>query len=261
MFLIQILKIEHQKLKKQPSKMAIFLKANWENIIMANYQIDPEILEPFLPKGVEIDLFNGKAYVSLVGFMFKKTKLFNIPIPFLGTFEEINLRFYVVRKEGNQIKRGVVFINETIPYPIVAWMANKLYKEHYTVVPTKHEITKVDTVIKVNFEWRLNKQWNRIYVEASNESAAMKKDTLEQFIYEHYYGYTKIDAEQTEEYKLQHPSWKTNNVLNYKIDCDFTAMYGDSFSVLNFTEPEAVFIADGSLVKVEWKRTRLKFFK
>jgi len=51
--------------------------------------------------------------------MFKKTKLFNIPIPKFGTFEEINLRFYVVRKENNTLKREVVFINETIPYSIV----------------------------------------------------------------------------------------------------------------------------------------------
>jgi uncharacterized protein YqjF (DUF2071 family) len=57
-----------------------FLKANWENIIMANYEIDPKILLPFLPKGVELDLYNGKAYMSLVGFMFKKIKLFNVPI-------------------------------------------------------------------------------------------------------------------------------------------------------------------------------------
>jgi uncharacterized protein YqjF (DUF2071 family) len=88
---IQIQKTEHQKLKKQTSKMAKFLKANWENIIMANYVIDPKILVPFLPKGVELDLFNGKAYISLLGFMFKKTKLFNIPIPYIVTFEEINL--------------------------------------------------------------------------------------------------------------------------------------------------------------------------
>ncbi|WP_310377373.1 DUF2071 domain-containing protein [Flavobacterium sp.] len=241
--------------------MAIFLKANWENIIMANYEIDPKILEPFLPKGVELDLFEQKCYVSLVGFMFKKTKLFSIPIPYLGTFEEINLRFYVIRKESNQIKRGVVFINETIPYPIVAWMANKLYKEHYTVVPTKHEITNVNNTKKVNFEWLLNKKWNRIYVEASNESKEMKKDTLEQFIYEHYYGYTKIDQNKTEEYKLQHPSWNTYKVLNHKIDCDFEAMYGKAFSVLNQTKPEAVFIAEGSSVNVEWKRNRLNFDK
>jgi hypothetical protein len=51
--------------------------------------------------------------------MFKKTKLFNVPIPHFK-LEEINLRFYVVRKEGDTVKRGVVFINETIPYPIVA---------------------------------------------------------------------------------------------------------------------------------------------
>ena len=122
--------------------MVLFLKANWEQIIMANYEIDPEVLKPFLPKGVEIDLFNNKCYISLVGFMFKNTKIFNIPIPFFGNFEEINLRFYVVKKEKNKIKRGVVFINETIPYPIVAWVANKLYKEHYTVVPTKHQFKK-----------------------------------------------------------------------------------------------------------------------
>ena len=239
--------------------MAIFLKANWENIIMINYEIDPKILIPFLPKGVEIDLFNGKCYISLVGFMFKKTKLFNIPIPWFGTFEEINLRFYVVRKENSQIKRGVVFINETIPYPIVAWMANKLYKEHYTVVPTKHEINYQDKSKKIKFEWLLNKKWNSIYVESSNESSAMKQDTLEKFIYEHYYGYTKINENKTEEYKLQHPSWETNEVLNYKIDCDFEAMYGKSFSVLNQTKPEAVFVAEGSQVAVEWKRTKLIF--
>jgi uncharacterized protein YqjF (DUF2071 family) len=237
--------------------MTIFLKANWENIIMANYEIDPEILIPFLPKGVELDLYEGKAYASLVGFMFKKTKLFNVPIPHFGTFEEINLRFYVVRKEGDTVKRGVVFINETIPYPIVAWMANKLYKEHYTVVPTKHEIRRETKSQKVEFKWLLNKKWNSIYVEATTDAKVMKSQSLEKFIYQHYYGYTKVDQNNTEEYKLQHPSWLVNQVLDYKIDCDFTAMYGDSFSVLNTTKPEAVFIAEGSSVGIEWKRNRL----
>jgi uncharacterized protein len=115
--------------------MAIFLKAKWENIIMANYKVEPAILIPYLPKSVELDLYNGKAYVSLVGFMFKETKLFNIAIPWLGTFEEINLRFYVVRKEINKMKRSVVFVNETIPYKAVAWMSNKLYKEHLQLYP------------------------------------------------------------------------------------------------------------------------------
>ena len=240
--------------------MALFLKANWENIIMANYEIDPKILIPFLPKGVELDLFNGKCYISLVGFMFNNTKLFNIPIPFFGNFEEINLRFYVKRTEENNItKRGVVFINETIPYPIVAWVANKLYNEHYTVVPTKHKIVEENSLKKVKFEWLLNKKWNSIAVTSSIASEKMKRNSLESFIYEHYYGYTKIGENETEEYKLQHPSWKISEVMDYTIDCDFEAMYGKSFAVLNQTKPEAVFIADGSAVGIEWKRTKINF--
>jgi uncharacterized protein YqjF (DUF2071 family) len=239
--------------------MSIFLKANWENIIMANYVIDPKILQPFVPKGVELDLFDGKCYVSLVGFMFKNTKLFNIPIPYFGTFEEINLRFYVRRKEGNSIKRGVVFINETIPYPIVAWIANKLYKEHYTVVPTRHKIETNASRAKIHFEWLLDKKWNHIYVEAKTAAVEMKQNSLEKFIYEHYYGYTKVGENKTEEYKLQHPSWLVHKVVDYKIKCDFKKMYGDSFSVLNNKEPDAVFIAKGSAVAIEWKRNRLNF--
>jgi uncharacterized protein YqjF (DUF2071 family) len=238
--------------------MALFLKANWENIIMANYEIDPKLLIPFLPKGVELDLFNGKCYISLVGFMFKNTKLFNIQIPFFGNFEEINLRFYVKRKDGTVLKRGVVFINETIPYPIVAWVANKLYNEHYTVVPTKHEIIQESLFKKVKFEWLLNKKWNSIAVTTATIFEKMKPNSLESFIYEHYYGYTKISENKSEEYKLQHPSWKISEVFEYKIDCDFEAMYGKSFSVLNQSEPEAVFIADGSAVGIEWKRTQIK---
>ena len=99
-----------------------FLSAQWENLIMANYEVNPDILRPYLPRGVELDFYNNKTYVSLVGFMFNKTSLFKIPIPFLGTFEEINLRFYVKKVDGNTNKRGVVFINETVPYKMVAWL-------------------------------------------------------------------------------------------------------------------------------------------
>ena len=240
--------------------MAVFLKANWEHIIMANYEIEPEILSPYLPKGVSLDLYEGKAYISLVGFMFKNTKLFNIPIPVLGSFEEINLRFYVIRKEPDgKIKRGVVFINETIPYKIVAWIANKLYKEHYTVIPTKHKIRTTTTNQKIKFQWLLNEKWNSIYVEAATATEVMKENSLEKFIYEHYYGYTKINEQKTEEYQLQHPSWNVHKVNDFRINCDFEAMYGASFSVLNQTKPTAVFIAEGSSVKVNWKRTKINF--
>jgi uncharacterized protein len=226
---------------------------------MANYAIDPIILEPYLPKGVELDLYKGKGMISLVGFIFKNTKLFNVPIPYLGTFEEINLRFYVLRKEGDKIKRGVVFINETIPYKVVAWMANKLYKEHYTTIPTKHTIYINEHTKEIKYEWLKDNKWNSIALETSTTNEAMQEGSFEQFIFEHYYGYTKIREDATEEYRLHHPSWRINTIKTCKIDCDFKSMYGNDFEILNSTIPTAVLIAEGSNVEVEWKRNRLNF--
>jgi uncharacterized protein YqjF (DUF2071 family) len=49
-----------------------FLKAEWRKLIIANYVVDQKLLEPHVPFGTELDLWEGKCYVSLVGFMFLK---------------------------------------------------------------------------------------------------------------------------------------------------------------------------------------------
>ncbi len=237
--------------------MTNFLQAKWENIIMANYAVPINVLKPYLPKGIEIDTYQDTAYLSLVGFLFKNTRLFKIPIPKLGTFEEVNLRFYVYRKEGNELKRGVVFINETVPYKPVAWLANKLYKEHYTAVKTKHNWQINDSSKKINYQWLVNKQWNSISIEAENKTLPMTKNSFEEFIFEHYYGYTKVNASITEEYKINHPSWYINKVTATKIECDFEANYGSDFAFLNKVTPTSVFMAEGSAIEVKWKRIKI----
>ena len=232
-----------------------FLSARWENLIMANYEVDPDVLTAYLPKGIELDYYNNKTYVSLVGFMFKKTSLFNIPIPFLGTFEEINLRFYVKRVEGDTIKRGVVFINETVPYKLVAWLANKLYKEHYIAIPTKNVIEVANATKNIRYEWKINNAWNHLAVNATKANQPMVPESIEEFIFEHYYGYTKINNQLSQEYKVNHPRWFVNKVIDYSIHCDFEYMYGNDFSFLNNRQPGSVIIAEGSPVTVKWKRT------
>ena len=233
-----------------------FLKARWENLIMANYSIDPTILLPYLPAGVELDLYDGKAYVSLVGFMFKRSRIFNIPIPFMGTFEEVNLRFYVKRKVDGTYRRGVVFINETVPYKPVAWLANKLYKEHYIAIPTKHQITSGPQIKSVRYDWKVGHSWNHIEVNASTAPREMLRGSLEEFIFEHYYGYTRLSLSESQEYKINHPRWQVNDVIDSMIHCDFEKMYGPAFSTLNNQPADAVIIAEGSDISVDWQRKK-----
>ena len=232
-----------------------FLKANWENLIMANYEVDPSILKPFLPKGLELDFHNDKTYVSLVGFMFKKTSLFGIPIPFFGSFEEINLRFYVRRVEGEEFKKGVVFINETVPFKIVALLANKLYKEHYISIPTKNTIDIAEHK-HINYQWKMKDKWNSITVQSAINRDKIALSSIEEFIFERYFGFTKLSPSRTQEYRIHHPKWMTNKILNSNIDCDFGTMYGDAFSNLNNQAPSSIIMAEGSQVSVNWKRNQ-----
>jgi uncharacterized protein len=230
-----------------------FLKASWENLIMANYEVEPAILQPYLPNGVELDFYNYKTYVSLVGFMFKKTSLFGVPIPFFGSFEEINLRFYVRKVEGKKVKKGVVFINETVPFKIVALLANKLYKEHYISIPTKNTID-IDEYKHINYEWKMKDKWNSITVQSETNKYKIAPTSIEEFIFERYFGFTKLSPSKTQEYVIHHPKWMTHKILYNNIDCDFGGMYGDAFSNLNNQSPSSILMAEGSQVSVNWKR-------
>ena len=232
------------------------MTARWENLIMANYAIDAAKLNEYLPRGVEIDLYQGKAFVSLVGFLFKNSRIFGMPIPLLGTFEEVNLRFYVKRKESNGYKRGVVFINETVPYKPVAWLANKLYKEHYISIPTKHHIETFKSHKEVEFQWKTTSQWNKIGVEADILLEEIEHGSFQEFIFEHYFGYTRLNDTTSQEYRIRHPRWKVNRVTKYDINCNFAEMYGPAFAELTHQEPEDVFIAEGSNVSIDWKRNK-----
>jgi uncharacterized protein YqjF (DUF2071 family) len=230
-----------------------FLTANWENLIMANYEVEPSILKPYLPKGVELDFYHNKTYVSLVGFMFKKTSLFSLPIPFFGSFEEINLRFYVRKVEGKTIKKGVVFINETVPFKIVAFLANKLYKEHYISIPTKNTID-IAAHKHINYAWKMKNKWNSIVVQSDINKYKIEPFSIEEFIFERYFGFTKLSPSRTQEYCIQHPKWMTNKILHSTVHCDFGSMYGDDFSHLNNQAPSSIILAEGSQVSVSWKR-------
>jgi uncharacterized protein YqjF (DUF2071 family) len=237
--------------------MTTFLSANWHNLIMANYEIDPALLKPYLPSGVELDYYKNKCFVSLVGFLFKNTRIFKIPIPFWGNFEEVNLRFYVVRKHAGETKRGVVFINETVPNKLVAFIANKLYKEHYTAIPTKYNWQIDKNQKQIEYQWKVNQIWNSIKVNASLQKEKMSLNSFEEFIFEHYYGYTKVNEHKTLEYKVEHPSWEINQINDYQISCDFSKFYGNTFEVLNGAKPYSVMLAEGSKVNVKWKRNQI----
>lgn len=217
---------------------------------MANYSIDKRLLEPYLPHNTEIDFWNDICYVSLVGFIFLDTKVKGFKIPFHTNFEEVNLRFYVRYQDKGEWKRGVVFIKEIVPKPSLTFVANTIYKENYETMPMSHSWQTSDDRLTVEYKWK-KRNWNLIRVVANSEAAKINDGSEEEFITEHYWGYTRVAEKRTSEYGVEHPRWKVYSTIDYKIDVDFGDIYGQVFAFLKAETPKSVFLAEGSEVKVK----------
>lgn len=216
---------------------------------MAQYAVDKEILSKYLPPYTKLDDWQGKYYVSLVGFMFVNVKLLGLNIPFHTNFEEVNLRFYVKFKDAGTWKRGVVFIKEFVPKPAITFVANTIYKENYQTFPMKHSWIEQENQLEVDYSWK-NRHWHNFSVTAASKAEEILTGSEEEFITEHYWGYTQIGAGKTSEYGVEHPRWQAYPVKDYKINVDFEINYGSDFAFLNKAKPDSVFLAEGSEIRV-----------
>ncbi|WP_442265728.1 YqjF family protein [Tenacibaculum sp. ZS6-P6] len=232
-----------------------FLKAEWRKLVMINYSVNPEILQSYVPKGTSLDFFDGKCYVSVVGFMFLNTKLLGIKVPFHVNFEEVNLRFYVKREHEGETKRGVVFIKEIVPKSAITFVANTIYNEHYETLPMQHHWNITKEKINVEYKWKKQKKWNRIAVEASTKQQEILPGSEIEFIAEHYWGYSEKNVRETTEYEVKHPSWQFYPVHKTEVELDFKTNYGDDFEFLKDKKPTSVFLLEGSEVSVEGKKS------
>ena len=227
-----------------------FLHTEWRKLIMVNYEVNPDVLTPYLPHGTELDSWNGKYYVSVVGFKFLNTKVKGNKFPFHINFEQVNLRFYVKRKIGNEIRHGVVFIKEIIDKTIVKFVARKLYKENYVQHPMKHLWQEDSDHFNIKYEWKLNNKWNSILIKTNKGLSHTNHDSVERFIAEHYWGYIQINKNKSYEFKVEHPPWKIYPLINYNVDIDFKSVYGNDFKFLQHQRPNNVFLVEGSEVSL-----------
>ena len=228
----------------------VFLTAEWRYLTILNFEVDPALLAPRIPPGTELDTFDSRAFISLVGFRFLDTKVYGISIPFHRNFDEVNLRFYVRRRESGAVKRGVVFIQEIVPRRVVAAVARCVYRENYRRLPMSHQIAREGTSLRVEYAWRLAGRWNRLAVSAAGEPSEIAEGSLHQFIAEHYWGYCAQPGGSTVEYRVAHPPWRIWNAVESNVTGDSETLYGREFSAVLSRPPDSAFLSEGSPVAV-----------
>jgi hypothetical protein len=234
-----------------PGRRRPFLTAEWRHLVLLSYEIEPGVLEPLVPVGTTLDLWQGRALVSVVGFRFLDVRLRGVPIPFHRNFDEVNLRFYVRRSQpGGQTRRGVVFVRELVPRRAVALLAWLAYHEPYRAVPMRSTVPDSSSSGRIAYEWRIGGEWQRLAATAVGAPAVPAPGSVAAFVSEHHWGYTRRRDGSTLEYEVLRPAWRVRAAANPVLAADVVALYGHPFARALSGPPASALVAEGSPVAV-----------
>ena len=211
-------------------------------LAMLNWRVDPALVQPYVPRGTELDFHGGETFVSVVGFLFRDTRVLGVPIPFHRTFEEVNLRFYLRRGD----RRAVSFIREIVPRQAIATVAKLAYNEPYVALPMRHRLGEAEAA----YAWKHSGQWLEVSVRGEGAAAAPGPGSLEEFIAEHYWGYCAQRDGATIEYRVEHPPWRVWQAKDARLSPEAAAFYPPEFASTLGRTPDSAFLADGSAVTV-----------
>ncbi len=231
-----------------------FLTAEWRHLVMLNFEMNTKNLLAYVPAGTELDLWRGRAIVSLVGFRFLKARLLGCRVPFHQEFAEVNLRTYVMRRSGNGWRRGVVFLREIVPKFAVAWIANQIFGEHFFCLPLISRVqipaSNTDRTGLAEYRWQSGRLEFELTAEFHGLPQPLVHGSMEEFIAEHYWGYTRHANGITSEYRVTHPPWKHWSADRAAFRGDGRQLYGAALGTVLQGKPESAMILDGSPVAV-----------
>jgi len=230
----------------------VFLTAEWRHLAMVSFEVDPALLRLLIPTGTELDTHHGRVMMSFVGFRFLRTRVLGVRVPFHQNFDEVNLRFYVRREVGAELRRGVTFIREIVPRRLIAFVARLAYNEPYVALPMRSEVPSRsgETPPHIQYAWRNRGAWQHLTLRARGSAAVPDPQSEAAFITDHQWGYTRQRDGSTVEYRVEHAPWRVWEGTDAEVTGDLAPLYGRAFAAaLGGATPSAL-LADGSPVTV-----------
>jgi hypothetical protein len=129
-------------------------------------------------------------------------------------------------------------------------VANTLYGEKYATHPMKHRWKLGSEGFEVDYEWKVKNDWNYLKAVAEPIASPLRQGSEEEFITEHYWGYTFINHSCSGTYQVAHPRWGVHKVNSFEVKCSTEVLYGRQFAEALLQRPTSVFLAEGSPISV-----------
>lgn len=206
----EILNYTAHRTWENPNKDWSFYQ-EWNKALFFHWAIEKEILEKLIPQGVELDTYNGKAWISLVAFTMEKIRPRLLPsFPPISTFHEINLRTYVTKDN----KPGVYFLNIEAQKWLSGYLSRKISGLPYQKSKISHNLKNNKLI--ANFE---TKGFN-LEVDYQIGNLISNKTDLDIFLTERYCLYLELNDELIR-YEIHHLPWEVKELTYNKLKTNY----------------------------------------
>lgn len=177
------------------------MRMSWRNLLFLHWRVDPELIEPLLPKGFQLDTFDGCGWIGLIPFTMDDTRPRGFPrVPGLSRFHECNVRTYVLH-DGVP---GVWFFSLDAASRLAVLGGRSLWKLNY--VHASFDVTRegdrTDYAVR-----RRDGTTSRITWRTGPELPPSESGSLRHFLTERYYLYSE-HAGRIWRGAVHHKPWK-----------------------------------------------------
>ncbi|MBV7441585.1 DUF2071 domain-containing protein [Weeksellaceae bacterium TAE3-ERU29] len=212
----------------------------WNRAIFLHWQVELLELQKFVPDELEIDLFDGKAWVSVVAFTMEKIRPRYLPsFSPISNFDEINIRTYV-KANG---KSGVYFLSIEGGKKLSCQISKAISELPYRYSKTKRTENKY---ISNNSQYD-----DHLEIEFSIGAENNEKTKLDKWLTERYALFQDTPTKAINEFEIHHLEWETNDIELKKLIFDYPR-----FQNLIQNQPDRIHYSKGIQV-VAWGKNKL----
>ena len=196
----------------EPVRRAV-MKQEWRDLAYVHFAYDPAVVQALLPDGLEVDTWEGHAWVGLIPFSMRRISFpFTPPVPWLGSFPEINVRTYVIR-DGVP---GVWFFSLDVNRLLPAVVARLTYRLPYCWGSASNALVGDRLVTDVRRRWPSGDATARI--EVSIGEAIADPAPFEHFLTARWGLYSRGRGDRLRYAPVDHPRWPLHRASLVSLD-------------------------------------------
>jgi uncharacterized protein YqjF (DUF2071 family) len=168
------------------------LSMRWKHLLFVHWRVPVASLRPLIPEPLQIDTYDGAAWVGFVPFVMESVRpVWLPPIPKLFDFPEANVRTYV--RYGEQ--RGVWFFSLDAAHRLGVWVARRFWKLPYYYARMWWEMLAPSEIVYTTTRKKRPRPYARVRYRFSGEPRETEPNTLEHFLVERYALFTAYRGE------------------------------------------------------------------